>query len=623
MKDKITFLAGINTFYDSGNDYIGVFGDVILGVFDADKKYSIAEIKNDINQKISIDIPLDAIQTILKRLRKKKQINYTEIKDIDKRTIFITNNGVNQKKENKKALKDIERETNRLINNIFVYLDRKFSKEVIVKEFNNFIGNNLSELVDVLDGDSLIGGQNIKIQQKIADFFVQAENENPEDFEILKSILFGKVIAYSFLNFGNNDKTAKINNLKVYLDTNIIFSILGYHSESYNKSALEMITILKNAGIKLMIFEFTLNEVLYKLENYWQEYDNYSISIPVDSIYFTLKSKGYTKSEVVSLIEGFEDELLKFNIDIDYNFEIQDLLDNDVRNIFPKLNGRKINKPTVVVEHDAAAIIAIKKLRGNTKTRILEKSRYIFITADSILVNFNKNISRDSYIPEVVQGSYLTSIFWMRGVGDSGNIFAHDFLAQYSRHEMISRKLWEKFINQVRAIEARDHTRINLDEIISYKETEKILLEKGESGIKDIINDNNIKTKRQDISDKDKKIIEYETEIKKNHEKFKNITEKIENRCRIFWKKAVNIGIGLLSLITVALLIWIIYRYGLEKVGIIYGGIALIFFVGFFGVSLIFEKSINLLQEVVNLKRRLSSYLIKKCIKKKKNDMLI
>jgi hypothetical protein len=239
--------------------------------------------------------------------------------------------------------------------------------------------------------------------------------------------LFGKVIAHSFINFGNYEKGSNFHNLTLYLDTNIIFSILGFHLDSYNKPVLEMINIFKSANISLKIFEFTLGEVLYKLEKYWDEYDNYSSSVPVDSIYYTLKLKGYSKSDIIHLIENIENELDSHGVGIDYNFDIESLKKDETSDLFSRLSSHKIGKPVVVIDHDASVISAIKILRGNRKTRILEKSKYIFVTADNALIYFSKKNTSPGLIPDVLPSGYITSIFWLKGIKDSGNIFTHEF----------------------------------------------------------------------------------------------------------------------------------------------------------------------------------------------------
>jgi hypothetical protein len=622
MNEKITFLAGINTFYSADKDFIGAFADILLSIFEEDKKYSISEAKEELNQKSSLEIPIDVIRTILKRLKKDKNIDYLELKDITRKNIIITAEGKIQKATNRIELKKIERESRKLVDEIYQYLDEEFSKEIIENSFDNFIGDNLHELVNVLEGSGKLKTQEKLIQEKIANFFIKSEHENPENFKILKSILFGKVIAYSFLNFGNSNKKTKINNLDVYLDTNIIFSILGFHLESYNKPVLEMIEIFKSSGINLKIFEFTLSEVLYKLESYWEEYDNYSASVPVDSIYFTLKQKGYAKSDVIFLIENIETKLSEFGVSVDYNFQLENLLEEDSEDIFSQLSSLKTYKPAPVIQHDAAAILAIKKLRGNSRTRILEKSRYLFVTADNLLINFSQKISQNNCISQVVSSNYVTSIFWMKGFKNSGDVFIHEFLAQYSRKNMISRNLWENFIEQIRALSTRDQGNISIDEIISYKETENILLEKGEEGIREILNDTNITRQRKQITDKDKKIVEQDREIKRQHDKFKKIIKVFERQCLLFWKRFVNICILIITLVLIILFFKITSIYSLETVWEIITGTAFLLALLLTFASIYFEKDFKINHFIIKHKRQMTNGLIKKCLLRKKNKYL-
>ena len=75
------------------------------------------------------------------------------------------------------------------------------------------------------------------------------------NFEILKSILFGKIISSSFL-LNNFDKNANFSGLNIFLDTNIVFSIMGFHEDFFNDPVNELIKILKKIALSRDLFKY-------------------------------------------------------------------------------------------------------------------------------------------------------------------------------------------------------------------------------------------------------------------------------------------------------------------------------------------------------------------------------
>ena len=57
MSDKLAAFAAIKVFYDSGNDLIQIFGNLLLLAIKEGEKFSSNEIKELLSSKVGIDIP--------------------------------------------------------------------------------------------------------------------------------------------------------------------------------------------------------------------------------------------------------------------------------------------------------------------------------------------------------------------------------------------------------------------------------------------------------------------------------------------------------------------------------------------------------------------------------------
>jgi hypothetical protein len=108
MNEKTTFLAAINTFYSTGNDFIGIFSEILLNTLDEDSRYSVSQLQERVTTLAGVDIPLDVIKTILKRLKREDKISYSDMKNIGIESIKITSKGVSRKSENTVHLKKLK-----------------------------------------------------------------------------------------------------------------------------------------------------------------------------------------------------------------------------------------------------------------------------------------------------------------------------------------------------------------------------------------------------------------------------------------------------------------------------------------------------------------------------------
>lgn len=626
MNEKVTIFSAVKVFYDTGNDLIGVFGNLILLTIPEGKFYSISAIQSIFFTKINFNIPKDTIRTILKRLKRYNLVSYENIKNDIIESIKLTDEGKNAKVKIKQDYDNAQRENNALVEGVKIFLDKKgfaCSDEDIKKELIFFIDNNSSSAIFTLEREpdvrSVISNE---LQRHIADFFVFSEKTDKENFQRLKAILFGQIISSVFLNQKRVDAGVKIQKLVLYLDTNIVFSLLGLHEDFYNEPANEVADLIKKAGGILKIFSFTKDEVTNKLRGYLREYGYYSSNIQVDSIYHILKKKNRSQLDVMILIENIESELQKIGIEIDYSFREDDLL-RGREDEFSMLGTYKQFKPASSIKHDLALIFAVKELRDSRSFYSWEKARYICLSADIKLAHydFEKHGHRElNTFPEIVYRSDMASMLWLKGYGGSDNAFMHNFFAQYLREKVINTNLWQKFIEEIRKKRANGViTDRDIEDIISLSETEKILREKGVSGIEDILNDEKISERRKSSLKKDQENSKNEEIILKQAKLFEDILNGITRDCQDLWKKRIDVVVYLIAVFLFLVVCCSIYYFGLSLVANIIqvSTIVLIFVVA---GSIIQKKEFRILGFLIGLRSEVENKKIISCIdiKKKK-----
>lgn len=132
------------------------------------------------------------------------------------------------------------------------YLQMKgieLSEEEVTSKLLSVINENLSSLVNYL-GETLELTRCEKANRKeiriIIEFFRDIEQSEPDLFEILKNLIMGSIIC-TLVKKDYNELKSKMAPCKVFLDTNIVFSILDYHYPEISKPCQELIELLKNS----------------------------------------------------------------------------------------------------------------------------------------------------------------------------------------------------------------------------------------------------------------------------------------------------------------------------------------------------------------------------------------
>jgi len=623
MNERLTTFAAIKVFYDSGDDLIQIFGNLILLAVKESEKYSSDEIKRTLSSKISIDIPNDVLHTIFKRLKKGGWIDYSNISATNLKNIFLTDIGKEMQGKIKLSYEDANREKNSLLNSIQLFAKgngQVYDLKTINEKFDEFINKNSDDAI------ASLGRNNVshtiltdKAVSMILDYFIETEKSDPENFKRLKAILYGKIVSSVFLKrrFSNGSKIEK---LDVYLDTNIVFSMLGFHEDFFNTSVQEVIDLIKKAGGNLKIFSFTKDEINAKLRGYLREFGYYSSSVAVSSIYYVLKRKQYSKLQIMSLIEKMEEKLLELGIDIDYSFTVDDLLQNNDDRL-SGLSQFKSYSPTNSVRHDFAAICAIEKIRGNAIFN-WEKSKSIFLTGDWALTRFDfeKNHKQDYTFPAVVFRSDMASMLWIKGQTGSDNVFVHNFLASYMRDKVISKKLWDKFIEEIKTrLSEGKISEADIEDIISYSETEKILLANGERGIHSLLDDRKINEKRRDIEKQISENKKNEEVVERQAEQLGKIMAGITSDCQSSWNKRIRNGIWLAVLALGILLTYASFRFGFQTIEGIVALLALLPIIAV-AISLTTKKEFRLVESLMKYRNDFESKMVTKCIVEKKKD---
>jgi len=444
----------IRVFYNAGTDYIDSFIPFVLNVISDNNKYKHLDVKNKINQEYGLVIPEYSLDVIINRAHKKQYLMRTG------KTVMILEEG-------KKLWESFssDRETVRRINELVVdshkYITSKkieISEADVYKYLFAFIKDNLKSFDIFLSDKSPENGVLVNqfprsLDQAMVEYFLNIEKQKPTLFNTLQDVIAGSIISVSLYSQNLSELGRKFEPIIAYLDTNILFSLLGLHSDEQCRPVAELYSLMNETGVfRYKVFDFTLDEMRSVLKNYKSNEHVYLSFIQTDSIYSSLKRKGWTSADVVGYIAKLEEVLYSKNIQIattGINLE-EYVVPEEIKT---ELLSYKEYKTMKGISHDVLAIEKISKLRS-VRTTTIEKSKAIFLTSDIKLAkyNYNKSHKASGTISEVISDKLLTNIIWLKKPRQSQNLPITAIISAFRSGKFINHNVWDKFIERLKEL---------------------------------------------------------------------------------------------------------------------------------------------------------------------------
>lgn len=468
--NKLTYLLSIKTFLDKDNDFISVFSYLVLQCVKSEP-IQMDEIAQELKERFAINMPSNFIRTCLKRLGKSNNfISSSHNKFV------LTKEGQEILDKVNLQIEEVNREINFLTNNIKRFLEEKNIQADtnniltnLIKVIENHTQNIANGFRDTPKFDSQEGDISI-LEKGIIHFLMQAEQSNPQAFDILRNIGQGVIIS-SLIEKKNLEKIdMSFSDLVIFLDTNFIFALLGLSDSETIKASKELINLIKEyPNISLKLFPFTLDEIRSFLNSAIKNHNNtyYAEDIQIGGARYILSQ--WNKTDIQILINDLEQKLNRdFGIVTIHDYTQKLYNEEDLS----QLSDFKIDKmPTQKsIEHDVNAIRWIEKLRKKKVTSI-EESKYLFLSLDNRLFRYVSRFHECSK-PEVITPESLTAVLWVKKPNLSSSLPIYNIIAGCRERIAIHQDVWDTLLKNL-----REHTHaddLNLEQI-SILKTNSIL----------------------------------------------------------------------------------------------------------------------------------------------------
>jgi hypothetical protein len=277
------------------------------------------------------------------------------------------------------------------------------------------------------------------------------------------------------LNSMSNDKSRKrvdafSQTLELYIDTNVVFSLLGLHNPIFSRGINELFQLIgRIPQIKVYVFDETLAEFERLLDVFDRIKDSF-YEIEVDSVFYYLKKNRYDRSKILLLKDSMEALLSEKGISI----RSARGLENDISEYYMKLFGdiygfRKARNSKLPVDsqrnddqlqksshHDAKVISNVLAMK-NKRTRNIQEAKALFLTSSGSLYSDYLRIARkiENY-PCVIRDIALTNWLYIINPSSNGGPQLESILGMHSSSLFVDRQVWQKYILSLKEMMVKD-----------------------------------------------------------------------------------------------------------------------------------------------------------------------
>ena len=434
ISDKRKCMAALAVFrqlYDSRKNIYKIISEFVKHIITKHglKSFELQEIKNLLCQEYGFDIPSAVLRSSLKSLK-----NITSSSSGN----FIVSKEFVQDKENEEFSKisnEAEEKNQRIIDSLISYVSEKqgslsdSEKEKLSKAF----------CVYIIDDTT-----NVEYKDLISSFLLINE-ENDEFIHQLNQIKQGIIIYIGLTyNVDRNSVDSIDRSLNIYLETEILFSMVGYngilYQQLFNEFYMQIAEINKRAN-KTLVRLFYFIDTQKEIESFFSAAEHIvrgEMTLDPSNSAMNLIVNGCSKPyEISSKKTDFYSQLKENGVELDNQERYYDR-DNQQYNI--DYNG-VLSSPDFVAENDEDVnrclsllnYISIK--RGGKDQKYFRNIGHILLTGNNLTFKISSSpcIKKEKTVPLATSLGYLTERFWLslnKGMSNSMNLRSFNIITK-------------------------------------------------------------------------------------------------------------------------------------------------------------------------------------------------
>lgn len=287
-------------------------------------------------------------------------------------------------------------------------------------------------------------------------------------FDFMSAICFSNILKQAIF-YANTSTNNSFNGLCVYLDSPLIFSVLGMDDKERVESVRFLIGEMKSAGCSVQILDHNLAEVkgIITTAGNWATSTNYNIAKANNATRF-FHDGDFDRQGITEFCGNIETKLAEFGITIketsfnvfEHQFQEDELLLYQMVEEKYKESGYNVPpEKEYSIKVDVQSIVMLYRIRQGSVSQTIQDSKHIMITQNGAIANvcksYESNRSINSgHIPVCISADLFGTVLW----------FYHpDKMLAYHRKQLLadcysilkpSKKMLDQFIQSLNTAKA-------------------------------------------------------------------------------------------------------------------------------------------------------------------------
>lgn len=298
------------------------------------------------------------------------------------------------------------------------------TKDDAEKTIDDFIGLNGIDLLRGIQDYSAITDN--PLMRLFYAFYSSIESTDPSLVEYIGSLIVGRILTDLFISGQDDTIGTTKSNASVYLDTSVVFSLLGIDEIDHSKVYEDLISATQQLGMRVKIFRHTYSELVTLIQGSEEWIGNpfYDPFCATASTRFFV-SNNYTRDEVAEFASSLVTRLGRYQIEIDdmdypgfsprgvkSEKEYYDLIVEKYRSRDPSFDEETKQR---TIDKDARSLYFVDHLNAGIRAPYIQSISNIFITRNNSLASIARALVQQntSEIPDCVNDVYWGTLIWL------------------------------------------------------------------------------------------------------------------------------------------------------------------------------------------------------------------
>ncbi len=293
--------------------------------------------------------------------------------------------------------------------------------------------------------------------------FVKTLSENSSSLiDFIAAICASNIFKEALLYCGETNDSFK--NLNVYLDSPMIFALLGMDSDERTKSYQILIKDMIKAGCNVQVLDNNFSEIegIVNRSATWANSTQYNIS-KATKVAKYLHDLEFSQEEMIEYCESLEEKINDFGITIkktEFNMQEASFQEDElklfdmVKSRYDEQNMGISDEKAQSIETDVRSIILVYRQRqGRTSVKI-QTCSHIMLTLNGVLANVSKNYESNQslnagHIPACISADLFGALLWLNSPTAIINYHKHKLLADCYSSLQPSKELLDKYASSL------------------------------------------------------------------------------------------------------------------------------------------------------------------------------